>query len=609
MDMDKRMGKWIVVGLTTLFPTLFLIMTYGFLRGEGIIEILVKPSACLFFISFLIVLFYILTREEKEKKLGVSLFVLIIEMIALIFMTRPWYHGLAMWIYKNPAFFEFIVILMILLIIGTIAAFKTNHPVIFVIVGIIIINIGIIFTIQSSLYPKCHIAATLDIEYIDYLPSMNSSFVRITPLKVATRYALDACKYPQHTPAEPPDVIIYNSTPYWSFLLVPDGLINVYKIKPKGGIFVDMTTSAKVTEVIEQEFKFAPGLKIEDDVFWQIYKKKYFIETEKAKVIPYEGKLYLAIPYIIYEKHFHFPIWYKVPKWGGVFLVNQDGKIDDLSPEEALNHPVLEGQAIFPEKLARYYIDALRYWKAKISYWQGIWNVFIYHENEIEITDVSEQGNKQPFLLKTEEGLKWVISVEPYGRAYGMYRVYFIDARTGHIQCKNYTGKDEIGPVRACDYVRKAHPEVDWTKFQPIEPLPVTLKGNNIFWEVRVVPTDGTGIAYTAFVDAIKCKVIELTTDDDIKKFILKGEFEEASVQEVQEIRGTVIDIDQFVQAGNTRFIVTVKWDNNITDVVARAEDLNFSVINIISDLKVGEKVIVWTKNNILQDIKVLREI
>ncbi|GAH45844.1 unnamed protein product, partial [marine sediment metagenome] len=58
-------------------------------------------------------------------------------------------------------------------------------------------------------------------------------------------------------------------------------------------------------------------------------------------------------------------------------------------------------------------------------------------------------------------GMKWFIACEPYGAAHGIYKIFLIDARTGEISFnKQPKAEALIGPVKACDYVRKSNPIV-----------------------------------------------------------------------------------------------------------------------------------------------------
>ena len=589
--------SWMSLVLSVPAIILFL-LEIALLSGSGTTQLFSKWGAAIFFIVWII--FFVMEVIDLSEGLTpwnvAGMVIMILVMAGFLMVTAPWYHGIAMWFYRNPVVWEWLALSVIIpIIIGLLYVLKTKNDFsdaflgMFILFWIVLIAGGIIFGAMAISYPQCEIAKSIDISEIQDLPNMDANYTRILPRAVADRFAVDACQYPQYTPQRPPDIAFGNETMYWSYVLVPDGLVNTYNLKDKGVVFVDMTTSEKNLLVKEKSLTIGPGMKVTDDVYWKIYKKHYWIDAEKPNGIYYNGKVYLVIPYIKYETKWHFPIWYKVPKWGGVILVNETGNIQFLNPKEARENPVLKGQKLFPENLARYYIESQRYWMAKNSFWSGTWNVWIHHKEELEITDVSSQGNRQPFLIKTTDGLKWLISTEPYGKAHGIYRVYLIDARTGKTEYKQFLAK-EVGPVRASDYVRKSNPLFDWSTFRTVEPIPV-VKDGVLFWEVRIVPRDGSGIAKISFVNSEDGNVLMFENSRELKEFLEKGTISHKNLTDKNKISGIIVDVDAFEQQGNTRWIVTVKNDSQNIDFLARAEDLNFTELKIITDLKSNDRV------------------
>lgn len=588
-DLGMRSLMWV------LGPLIMLLIEWALLNGSGMAQLFSKTVAVIFFIVWIIFVAIGFMDMAKGMTVGNVLSEILMWLIlaAFFIMTSPWWHGIAMFFYINPAFWEVLILgVLIPVIVGILYKIRgrdfSDAALAMVVTFSVFLTVGgIVFGLMAHTYPSCEIARTLDITEIQDLPDMDINYTRIMPMIVSNKFAIDACQYPQYTPKRPPDIAMINGAPYWSYVLIPDGLVNIYNLKDRGAIFVNMSASEKDLRIKEEYLKVGPGMKVTDDVYWQIYKKHYWIDTEKPDVIEYKGKIYFVIPYIKYETKFHFPIWYKVPKWGGVILVNgSTGEISFLSPKEARESPILREQKLFPENLARYYVDSQRYWKAKQSFWAGIWNVWIHHKQEIEITDVSSQGNRQPFLLKTTDGLKWLISTEPYGRAHGIYRVYLIDARTGEMEYKQFSSK-EIGPVRAANYVRKSNPLFDWSTFETVEPIPIVRNGV-LFWEVRVVPRDGSGIAKISFINSENGDVLMFENAETVKEFLEKGI---VSNQTENKFSGIVVDVDDFEKEGNTNWIITLRNGSKDMDFLASAEDLNFTEIITLTDLKIGERV------------------
>lgn len=603
---NKTLAILYIAQIILFFMCLLLLAT------DGITQLLIPILGIILFIFGIFNILLMLDSNEKYTWLFGILTSL--QCIIYILATKPMFHGIAFWFYVNPWILE---AFFISLILGMICWFyykkiynrerrtpyyDESKPLLYgCITFIVIVIILLISFFLLASYSDCYLAQTLDIsERID-LPDMDPEFLRIVPMKVSDRYATDACQYPRHTPSKPTDITMINGTPYWAYLLVPDGFVNVYNIKPKGSIFIDMTTMDKKLDIKEYEMQIAPDLALTDDIYWKLHEFNYWADCERTMVVLHENEIYLAVPYVEYDLHFTFPIVYRTPKWGGVFLVDKDGHIDDLSPEEARNSPILQGQKLFPEKLVLQYINSQKYWKAKNGDYLGaITNVWFSHDKELEITDVYDQGNSQPFLLGTNEGLKWFVSVEPCGEAHGIYRIYLLDARTSDIEVKHYN-TDEIGPVRATNYARTNNPMVDWSQFQVIEPIPVT-PGGNLYWEVRIVPEEGSGISYTSFVNPRTGKVVECKTDEQIKQF-MKGKIVTDEIE--NEIIGIVLDIDTYVQNGNTRWIITV----NNTDYLAKADELTSDMINIIVDVSIDDTVLIKfdDENNII-DLEMINE-
>ena len=599
MEMLNKLGFFMMIS-----NIIFLVGTIAVFAGDGIIQFLGAVFTWLIIIFSIGIIILALFSYSEDKTISLVLMLLaLVELVVLVIFTKPWFQPVGMFFVINPAITEAIalscVLAMAIGFIGYVTGKKYRSEDRGLVLGIItlvagLVIFGLLFTVFASINTSGYLATTLDVNEISELPVMDTNYIRTTPMKVADKYATDAIQYPQHTPYSPPDITMINNTPYWAYLLVPNGWVNEYNLKAAGAVFVDMSTIDKKVEIKDQELKVAPGLAITDDINWNILMKKYWVDCERPLTIVHNGSLYIAVPYIEYETHFAFPVWYTVPVWGGVFVVDSDGTITDLSPEEARASDILQGQKIFPEKLVLTYVESQAYWKANTDgYWGGAMNVWFDHKEQIEITDVSSQGNQQPFLLNTLDGFKWTVCTEPWGEAHGIFRIYMLDARTGEITYKKYSGT-EIGPVNACDYAKKNHPEVDWTTFHIVEPIPVTPDGV-LYWEVRVVPEDGSGISYVAFVDPKTGSTVECKKDSDIASF-LGGHIPTQDENNTNEstwktIDGQLTDIVSYVQNGNTRWILTIATQNGTAKILGKAEKLDLIMIEVLFDLNKGDNV------------------
>ena len=491
----------------------------------------------------------------NDKIKGLLLAIVLAVLGGLVWISRPIWHWFFMWGYVNPAVWEPILLAAIVcLIISGVGAViaklvkrrydreiqeirekpqksfteydlrrKKEREIrdlredcktaMLVFASAVVIGGWIVIGPLQVTYPQCHLAQTLEVSEIAELPDIEPSTVRIMPMAVSQRYAKDALQYPRHKLGTG-DIAFVNGTPNWIYGIIPNGPINFFVIKDKGAAYVDMTTSVKNVKITEKDMEIGEGMGIRDWYKWRLYKEKYWIDCEEPYFIPTsEGELYLAVPLVRYEYHWRFPAFYTVPRWAGTALIHSDGDIEFLTPEQALAHPVLKDQKLFPEKLSRYYINSFRYT-------HGIKNRLFFHEEQLEISEVAEQENIQPFLVVTKDGPKWFIACEPWGEAYGIFRIYLTDARTGKIQLYERPKVEALtGPVKAIDYVRKQNPIIDWTRMAPVEPIPLIREGR-LYWQIKIIPEDAAGIAYTAMVDALTVEVIELKRDEEIRQFI-----------------------------------------------------------------------------------------
>lgn len=109
------------------------------------------------------------------------------------------------------------------------------------------------------------------------------------------------------------------------------------------------------------------------------------------------------------------------------------------------------------------------------------------------------------------------------------------------------------GPMKATDFVRRANPLVDWTRFKIVEPLPF-ITNSVLYWKVVVIPTDAAGIAYQAFVNSKTNDVVQLETDKDIQLFVQSGivveepKAEEERETTIKEIKEKLKEIDELIK-------------------------------------------------------------
>ncbi|MFB6186354.1 MAG: hypothetical protein ABEI86_05735, partial [Halobacteriaceae archaeon] len=449
--------------------------------------------------------------------------------ILLGWFLRPWFHGFVMVVYTTPAVIEVIIAWVIGIGIfrrvtsseerqllkrllfdqrddstrqRQLFAFLFSRPTAtFVLLAALLL--GTAPLILAGPYSQVHIANNLAVESTSELPEINATQPRVLPKSVAQEYASNSLQFPRYQLAAG-DIALRNGRPTWTFGLAPDGTINNFLLTGKGAVFVDMTTQQKRVNVVQDDPRVSFGLGlfqgkgVISTYRWHLIKNKFFATYKDPITIEHNNRIYMAVPYRTYGFHWRWtppPMPYTTPEWGGVALIHPDGKTVHLDPEAARNNPVLEEQRLFPFDLARHYVQAQRYQR-------GILNKWFIHEDELELAPIPGEKNRQPFLAVTkQQGLQYFVAAEPYGNAQGIYQIWLFDGRTGNIRKFQLPVESALtGPRQAADFVRKSNSQTDWDRFEPSEPVPAVLNGT-LFWQVRVVPSDSSGIAYTAFVN------------------------------------------------------------------------------------------------------------
>lgn len=350
-------------------------------------------------------------------------------------------------------------------------------------------------------------------ETVDELAESDADNPRIVPQSVATRYASNTLNFPQYRIGGS-DVTVYNGTPHWSYPLSPDGTFNYFTKRQHGTVLVDMTEKSARVRTVTGDLNRGIGTAFYNNYRWKLLKQgQYLVNYRDPFMVVHEGAQYIAVPYT--KPTFHWtPLPHTTPEWGGVALVHEDGTIEDLSPSQARQHEALADQRLYPFGLTRRSVAATKYRN-------GIVNTFTSHEGEIEVAPVPGEGNDQPFTVMTDNGLQYVVAVEPYGEAQGLREVWTVDARTGEYE-RFAVEESLLGPRKATDFVRQAARTTDWDRFDPSEPIPVVVDGT-FYWEVRVVPNDSSGISYVAFVNAETSDVVEVETTREVEAF-MRGE-------------------------------------------------------------------------------------
>lgn len=497
---------------------------------------------------------------------------------SVIYFFRPWIHSVAMTLYVNPFLIQSIVVALgvgyyLFSMKSSEEEDDSERPMRIVskarTISLVFVTFLLVGGIANTAYTNISMAEDLesDSSEIDSLPDIDNENPRILPRTVANQFAENSLQEPRHRLAESDIAITDNGTPKWSFPLEPDGGLNKYIIKQKGIALTDMTTSSSNVSYSEGEMNVGIGMQIFDNVNWQQRKERYWVNYEDHFTLEHDDENYIATPYVEYDFRFKFPIVYTVPEWGGVALTEQEGNIDYVDKDDIQENEVLKDQRNYPYDLAREYVSSM-------EYREGIINKWFLHENQLEVADVPGFDNDQPFMILTEDNPELFVATEPYGEASGLFEIWTIDAVSGQYEVFRLDrDKGLIGANRAVNFVRQANSRVNWadkdsdTGFSPIEPLPVIVD-DKLYWQVRVVPLDSAGIAFTSFVDAETSNVYTAQNDRDIVNF-LKGEKIDESTAINQTNETSQGDIEITILE-NGEVVDTVTTDSRDFDIEVR---------------------------------------
>jgi len=442
--------------------------------------------------------------------------------LVVLFLVRPIWHSLAMFLWTAP-----IVWLppLALLAVGAILFRRSRRswttledlksgvrPPAWLIAFPVLAFVLFIFgaSLNGPLVGQAIVNAT-SYEEIDGLPPGGQ--VRIVPREVAEQNASSAFNSPTETLTNF-RIINTPSGLKWTALRTPQGVFRIFSKKSQGLVELDAEQTARSLRQVDAEFEVAPGLQITDNLRWRLLKERFFIKLEEPVGIETDRGPRIVVPYLEYKGFL-----VRRPVLGGVFVVSPNGDIEDLEPEEAARRPELASSGrIFPDTQARRVQDAYQY-KG------GVWNAWFVHENQTRIEDT--ETNKQPYLVDFGGTLKlqWVTVAEPYGRAFAASAIFLTDAITGRTRIWRVPGRTSLsGNRRAIEAVRAVSiPGIDFGEgnnagggsgnFKVVEPRPVFVQGRLVYL-TSIIPNSANAVSKTVVVDAATNKLVAIFDND-----------------------------------------------------------------------------------------------
>jgi hypothetical protein len=345
---------------------------------------------------------------------------------------------------------------------------------------------------------------------IDGLPE--GGLVRLMPQEVAVQIGSSGFNSPTEKLTDFRSV----STPAglaWTAFRTPDGAFRIFSKKTQGIVTLNAESTERRVKASDAKLEIAPGQLLTDNLRWRLLKRHYLIDlANPVGTLDQKGRPIIIVPYVSYKG------WLiRRPVLGGVFVVHPDGGIEDLSPDEARKRPEITSTGrLFPDTLARRYQDAY-------AYKRGIWNRFVLHEEQTQISDT--ENNQQPYLIDFgERGKKWVTVAEPYGHAFAANAIFLTDTVTGQTEIWRVPRNASLsGNRRAIQTVRSVSiPGVVFAgddakqtggKFKVVEPRPVFV-GGHLFYLLSIIPENGNSVSKSVIVDAERNKVAAIFDND-----------------------------------------------------------------------------------------------
>ena len=413
------------------------------------------------------------------------------------------------------------------LVIAALGAKRESRVLLAVAVGVFVVLGLVVGPVVSGAYAHSDVADRMQRQATDLetLPNTSTENVRVLPRSVSDNYAQSSMQYPQYR-LTGSDITYRNGSYAWSYGLAPDNLMVALTGQQKGALYVNMTTARKQVHVQETTFSNGRGQLFFDSYKYQSvlhspFKQHNWDTTFNARA---NGTSYIAHSTTTYEWKFRMtpiPQFYAVPKHGSVEVMHAGGQIESLSPEQAQSSPLLRGQNFYPYSLAKFRVESMQYVHGALNKW-------FWKEDVLAIADLPEKGNDWPIVVPTADaspGLTYFIATEPTGSGNGVYEVWTIDGQTGDVGVQRY-GDSQIGPQKAVDFVER-RPQVNrLSNAEAVAPVPV-VKGEDLYWHVKVVPGSRSGVVYTAFVNAKSGDVTLVEGTKQIYAFLTKSEVEE----------------------------------------------------------------------------------
>lgn len=352
-------------------------------------------------------------------------------------------------------------------------------------------------------------------------------FVRFTPLQNAcTDLSNSLSATGQHVECSHVFPIVTDKGFGYAAPITPAGVYNTFTMKNPGFLLMDDSADAYETPTrrrirIDDAQQVGLGMEWFDNLEYVLAKTDFFANYDTPHLLALDPKqpkkLTTVVPKIKYGWFF------RLPYWGGVVLVHANGKVEDLSAEQARADARLRGKWIYPLSLAKKYIEIQNYGVG----W-GLLTPFMTLEGLLKVEPLPGH-NQFPFLTQGVDGRTYLVTATMgKGSARGLYRMYFVDAATGAITYHQYRNDEVVyGAGASLERITNI-PGYQWKvgsgekasgSMIAIEPVYIVRPNDpTLYWKFTITNVNYSGISATAVANSAK--------PDDILVFTHRKDFE-----------------------------------------------------------------------------------
>lgn len=486
----------------------------------------------------------------------------VVAIFSILYVIRPLIHPIVYRIFYSPGMLYMLGIpLLIALIVYLLPPVHVwGYDSISSKSGIVItaFGVGLILALTlgtaGALVEERSIAqdAMEEVEVLDEFPEINDENPRIAPRAVSDVQASGSVSYRQYELGTSDIARAEDGSLVWSYPIQPDQFQNRLTGNQQGIFKSDMTAmeDRNLSVFDDEEFKYGQNQLLHRNVDWQLIAGDYWSQyRDDAVEFMHEGEVYMAVPKTGHEWSFT-PVPHTTPTWDGVALIHQSGEIEHLSPEEAQESEILNGQRLYPIYNSERTAESLGYRNGIINQMPVIGSF----AGVIEPASMPEgAGNEQPFTIDMEdEVINYVYAFEPAGEdTTGLDEVWFFDSETGEMQYYGTEGETLLGPDRATGIVRSEDTRTDWDtvdsdgQFEVVEPIPVIVD-DMLWWHTKVVPVDNTDVTRNVMINSETEEAVELLNTDAVLEFLGGEEVDDiddaGDVGETVDENGEVVD-------------------------------------------------------------------